>query len=234
MFDSIRFDSLRPLLVSVIAATALSACGDKAASSANGNTTAAQGSSEYLIEGDHVMGRADAPVTLVEYASVSCGACANWHTTVYPELKKKYIDTGKVKYVFREFIAGPPELADAGFMIALCAPKEDYFKNIELQFKRQSQIFDMVNQGKAREAYVSLSKASGLTEDEFIACMSNQEIRDRYRATMQTGVDMGVNKTPTMVINGKVSDAFTLEQIEEVILPILGEPLPEKTEGAPE
>lgn len=235
MFDSTRFDSLKPILVSLLAATALAACGDNAASTSGGATTTAQAASEYLIEGDHVMGSADAPVTFVEYASVSCGGCANWHNTVFEEFKAKYVDTGKVRYVFREFLASDPTMADAGFMIALCAPEENYFKNIGLQFKRQDQIFKMAQQGKLREAYIGLAKASGLTEEDFVTCMSNQELRDKYMATMQTGIDMGVQSTPNFVVNGKLTKKapsgetfYTLETIEEVILPLLGEPVPAK------
>jgi protein-disulfide isomerase len=177
--------------------------------------------SPYLIKNDHITGSTDAPVTIVEYASVACGACANWHNQVYPELKSKYVDTGKVRYVFREFITGVPEYADAGFMIALCAPDENYFKNIALQFKRQQQIFKMGSEGKAREAYIGIAKSAGLSEDKFVECMQNQELRSEYREKMQSGKDMGINATPTFIINGKQEKVFTLESIEEVITPLL-------------
>jgi protein-disulfide isomerase len=177
--------------------------------------------SPYLIKNDHITGSKDAPVTIVEYASVACGACANWHNQVYPELKSKYVDTGKVRYVFREFITGVPEYADAGFMIALCAPDENYFKNIALQFKRQQQIFKMGSEGKAREAYIGIAKSAGLSEDKFVECMQNQELRSEYREKMQSGKDMGINATPTFIINGKQEKVFTLESIEEVITPLL-------------
>ncbi len=211
-------------------ALALIACGgDSGKSTAKTSASASSGAnSEYLIENDHVTGSGDATVTLVEYASVACGACANWHNSVYPELKKKYVDTGKIRYVFREYVTGVPEYADAGFMIALCANEQNYFKNIAFQFKNQSQIFKMGQEGKARDAYVGLAKSSGLSEEEFIGCMQNQGLRDQYRATMQTGVDLGVTGTPAFFINGEKHKLFTLESIEDVILPLLGEPIPDR------
>ena len=94
-----------------LSALALIACGGGSKTTAS-NAGAAQAggvdSSQYLIDNDHVTGSPDAQVTLVEYASVACGACGNWHNSVYPEFKKKYVDTGKVRYVFREYVTGVP------------------------------------------------------------------------------------------------------------------------------
>jgi len=229
MTDSFKTDSLRRALIAGVAALTLVACsgGEKTTSSPTNGSN-----SEYLIPNDHVTGSPDAPVTLVEYASVACVACAGWHNQVYPEFKKKYVDTGKVRYVFREYVTGVPEYADAGFMIALCAPQENYFKNISFQFKRFNQIMKMGQQGQARDAYIGIAKSAGLSEDEFVTCMQNQELRDQYKAKMQTGVDLGVNSTPAFFINGvkyKNKDS-RLEALEEVILPALGEPIPDRSD----
>ena len=234
MTDSFKIDSLRRAVIASVATLALTACsGDKTNSSTN--TPEASGSnSEYLVANDHVTGSDDASVTLVEYASVACGACAGWHNQIYPEFKKKYVDTGKVKYVFREYVTGVPEYADAGFMIALCAADENYFKNITFQFKRFSHIQKMGQQGKARDAYIGIAKSAGLSEDEFVTCMQNQELRDQYKAKMQTGVDLGVTSTPAFFINGEKHKVYTLETIEDVILPLLGEPIPDRTEDKAE
>ena len=230
LFDSPSFSSVRRHMLLSLSALALAACGGGENTATNTSQPASGANSEYLIENDHVTGNPDAAVTLVEYASVACGACANWHNSVYPELKKKYIDTGKVKYVFREYVTGVPEYADAGFMIALCADDKNYFKNIAFQFKRQNQIFKMGQEGKARDAYIGIAKSAGLSEDEFIGCMQNQELREQYRATMQTGIDLGVTGTPAFFVNGEKHKMFTLESIEDVILPILGEPIPDRSE----
>lgn len=230
MTDSYKTDSLRRALITGIAALTLVACGSGDTASSTKTSTTEAGNSEYLVPNDHVTGNPDAPVTLVEYASVACGACAGWHNQVYPEFKKKYVDTGKVRYVFREYVTGVPEYADAGFMIALCAPEENYFKNIAFQFKRFSQIMKMGQQGKARDAYIGIAKSAGLSEDDFITCMQNQELRDQYKAKMQTGIDLGVNATPSFFINGEKKKVSSLESIEDVILPLLGEPIPDRSE----
>ncbi len=230
MTDFFKTDSFRRSLIAGVAALTLAACGGGDKPSTPSGGTAAGSNSEYLIPNDHVTGSPDAPVTLVEYASVACGACAGWHNQIYPELKKKYVDTGKVRYVFREYITGVPEYADAGFMIALCAADENYFKNISLQFKRFQQIQKMGQQGKARDAYIGIAKSAGLSEDKFVTCMQNQELRDQYKAKMQTGVDLGVTSTPAFFINGKKEKVYTIETIEDVILPILGEPIPDRSE----
>ena len=234
MFDLSLSDSsfgkIRRAVIIGASALALTACGggeSETTAATSGESSAAN--SEYLIENDHVTGDPNAPVTVVEYASVACGACANWHNSVYPEFKKKFVDTGKVRYVFREYVTGVPEYADAGFMIALCADQDNYFKNIAFQFKRQSQIFKMGQEGKAREAYIGIAKSAGLSEDEFISCMQNQELREQYRATMQTGIDMGVTGTPDFFINGEKHKVFKLEALEDIILPMLGEPIPNRS-----
>ena len=230
MTDSFKTDSLRRFLVAGATALTLAACsgGDTASPT---KTSAKDGANtEFLVPNDHVTGNADAPVTVVEYASVACGACAAWHQQVYPEFKKKYVDTGKVRYVFREYVTGVPEYADAGFMIALCAGDKNYFKNIAFQFERYQTIMKMGQQGKARDAYIGIAKSAGLSEDDFVTCMQNTELRDQYKSKMQTGIDMGVTATPSFFINGEKKKVYTLEEIEDIILPLLGEPIHEKTE----
>jgi len=234
MTDSFKIDSLRRMIISGVTALTLAACGSGDKPTSTSGTATSGANSEYLVSNDHVTGNDDAPVTLVEYASVACAGCAGWHQQVYPEFKKKYVDTGKVRYVFREYVTGVPEYADAGFMIALCAPQENYFKNISFQFERFQTIMKMGQQGKARDAYIGIAKSAGLSEDEFITCMQNTELRDQYKAKMQTGIDLGVTSTPTFFINGEKKKVNTLESIEAVILPLLGEPIPEKSEEAAE
>lgn len=231
MTDSFKTDSVRRILIAGAAALILAACGGNAEGP---KSTLPIGGADnpYELANDNGIGPKDAKVVMVEYASVVCGACANWATNVYPDFKKKYVDTGKVRYIFRPFPTSPEELADAGHMIALCAPEETFMKNVKLQFDRQKQIFAMAGQGKAREAYVSVAKASGMSEDDFLSCLQNQEIRAEYDAFVKGGIDAGVNSTPTFFINGEKAPrgTFTIETIEDIILPILGEPIPDRSE----
>lgn len=233
MFDSTKNDSFgaaaRSVFIGAIGALMLAACSGGGGAE---TTTSTSAGGEYEVAGDYAIGNADAAVTVVEYASVVCGHCANWTNTVYPDFKTKYVDSGKVRYVFRPFPTQPVELADAGHMIAMCAAEDKFMSNIKLQFERQKQIFDMAGQGKAREAYVSLAKASGLSEDDFLACMQDQDVRAKYEAIVQGGIDMGVGGTPSFFINGTKSNVFTLESFDEVILPLLGEEVPAKEDEA--
>lgn len=222
MIDSI---SKRSFLLIAAASLALAGCPTETNAPADMPSGAG---GEYTVEGDYIQGDANAPVTLVEYASVACGGCAFWHQTVYPDIKKKYIDTGKVKYVFRPFPAANPEMATAGHKLAYCAPREQFFDNIKLQFDRQQQIMGMMQKGQGRQAYFSLAKASGLSEEEFLTCLSNPEIQARYDRDTQLGTDMGVTGTPTMFVNGQRTGS-SLDALEEAILPIVGEPVPEKS-----
>ncbi len=220
-------DSISRRFVLLLAGTALalSACsggGEEASAPSKG------ANGKYTVADDYILGKADAPITVVEYASVACPGCAYWHKEVYPELKAKYIDTGKVKYVFRPFPASNQEIATAGHKLALCGDRDKFFKNIKLQFDRQSQIFDMGQRGQLRQAYVSLAKASGLSEDEFITCMSNPEITARYDAFAQLGIDQGVRGTPSIFVNGVKSDKTDFESIEALIT---GKPVPEKADA---
>ena len=167
MLNYQRTDSrIKPFIVAGLAAVLLAACGDKA------TTTSGEGQSAYEVAGDHAIGNPDAKVTVVEYASVVCGACANFHNTVYSDFKQKYIDSGKVRFVFREFPTSPENLAQAGFLIANCADEDKFFENISLQFKRQRSILTSSN---IREEYVNIAKAAGLSEAEFETCLANED-----------------------------------------------------------
>ena len=229
MFDSFKTDSLRGLFLTAAASVVLVACGGSGVADEAKTTAPAQSApaNTFITATDHKTGNLDAAVTVVEYASIVCGHCANWHSTVYPDFKKKYIDTGKVLYVFRPFPTSPQELADAGHLIAECAAEEKYFDNISLQFERQKQIFEMAGKGQAREAYISVAKSAGLSEENFLACMQDEETRAAYKAVVEGGLDAGVTGTPSFFINGKKEKVYKLEEIETVILPLLGEPLPE-------
>ena len=220
----LHFDSLSRRFVFLLAGAtlALTACGGADAPTIDGF------GGEFTVADDYILGNSDATITLVEYASVSCGACAAWHRSVYPELKSQYIDTDKIKYVFRPFPAGEPQMAQAGHKLALCADRTKFFKNIKLQFDRQQQIMEMGRRPNGlRQAYVSLAKASGLSEEQFISCMADPEITDRYDAFIDLGVDQGVTGTPTVFVNGKRVDS-DFDSIQAAIAPLLGETIPEK------
>jgi protein-disulfide isomerase len=167
--------------------------------------------------GDQIMGATDAPVTIIEYASMTCPHCAHFHETTYPELKKKYVDTGKVRFIFREFPLDP--LAAAGSMLARCAGKDKYFAMIDALFAQQK---DWVVQ-KPLQPMLAIAKQAGFTQQTFDECLANQKMLDgleesRTRAAQK----FNVNSTPTFFINGKIfRGALTPEELDKQVAPYL-------------
>src|ERR1700719_2714388 len=141
--------------------------------------------------GDESLGSANAPVTIIEYASMTCPHCAHFHETTFPELKKKYIDTGKVRYIFREFPLD--QLAAAGSMLARCAGPDKYFPLIETLFAQQH---DWVVQ-KPLEPLLAIAKQAGFTQESFEACLKNQQMLDGIASVRdEAAQQFGGNSTP--------------------------------------
>lgn len=166
--------------------------------------------------GDMVLGQANAPVTIIEYASMTCPHCAHFATTTFPELKKRYIDTGKVRYMLREFPLD--QLAAAGFMLARCAAKGDaqkYYTMIDTLFNQQ----DTWVVQKPIPPLLAIGKQAGLSEKDFNECLANQPMLDKIEATRKAATDkLGVNSTPTFFINGeKYSGDVSVEELSKKI-----------------
>ena len=189
-----------------------------------GNASAQSRSAEATIDAakvaepgklkDMVYGKADAPVTIVEYASLTCSHCADFAINTFPTIKEKYIDTGKAKLIFREFPFDPR--ATAAFMLARCAPEDRYFPMVEVFFKQQQQWAGAAD-GEA--ALLQIAKLAGFTQESFKACLTNQQVLDDVRATMERGSkDYGVNATPTFFINGqKYAGALSVDEMSAII-----------------
>ena len=185
-------------------------------------TAAAQGvsSAELLVPpalGDRSLGKDDAPVTIVEYASMTCPHCAQFHETTYPELKKRYIDTGKVRFIFREFPLDP--LAAGASMLARCAEKEQFFPLIETLFQQQrSWAVD-----KPIPPLMALAKQAGFSEQKFNACLSDQKTLDAMQAEQKRASEkFGVNSTPTLFVNGRIQKGgMSIDDLAKVIDPLL-------------
>jgi protein-disulfide isomerase len=168
-------------------------------------------------DGDVVIGSDKAPVTIIEYASMTCPHCAHFEETTFPELKKRYIDTGKVRYMMREFPLDA--LAAAGFMLARCAGPDKYEAIIETLFAKQA---DWAVQ-QPIEPLKAIAKQFGFTEDTFNQCLANQTVLDKIQVVRDHAVNkLGVNSTPTFFINGKrfVGD-LTIDQIAKEVEPYL-------------
>ncbi|EJF93035.1 DsbA family protein [Bartonella taylorii] len=162
---------------------------------------------------DRFEGEENAPVTIVEYASLTCVHCAHFYNDVLPQIRKKYIKTGKVKLIFREYAFDPR--ATAGFMLARCASEDRYFPLIEVLFQKQQEwawVQDAVTPLK------KISLMAGFTDESFKACLKNQIILDEVNASFERGKELGVTATPTFFINGnKYEGAMTAESFFSVI-----------------
>ncbi len=154
---------------------------------------------------DMALGRPHAPVTVIEYASVGCPHCAAWANEVFPAFKKRFVDTGKVRFVLREAITGQAMLATAGFMLARCAPPGKYFDVVDAIFARQADIFA----GKVTPAAAlgQVAASVGMSDAAFHACIENQAGLDALNARNQRHASRdGVDSTPTFFVNGKRLD----------------------------
>ena len=168
-------------------------------------------------DGDIVLGSEKAPVTIVEYASMTCPHCAHFSTTTFPELEKRYIDTGKVRFIFREFPLDP--LAAAAAMLARCAGKDKFFPLIDAFFAQQK---DWVVQ-KPLQPMFAIAKQAGFTQQSFDECLANQQMlngieESRTRAASK----FNVTSTPTFFINGKIfRGTLTPEELDKQVAPYL-------------
>jgi protein-disulfide isomerase len=170
-------------------------------------------------EKDIWLGSDKAPVTVIEYASMTCPHCAHFEETTFPELKKRYIDTGKVRYTLRSFPLDA--LAAAGFIVARCAGDDKYMPMVEALFAKQADwiVKEPIPPMK------QIAKQFGLTEDAFDKCLSNQQALDDIQAVRDRAVaKLGVNSTPTFFVNGKkmIGDV-SIDQMAKEIDPYLKE-----------
>ncbi|MDB5425592.1 MAG: putative disulfide isomerase [Phenylobacterium sp.] len=181
----------------VIAMTALLAF---SLAACNGAKTAGGALPDDMSQGDP-----KAKVTVVEYASVGCPVCGRWQKEVYPAFKAKYIDTGKIHYVFREMLVGGGSevaVASGGFLLARCAGKDKYFSVNDAVFASQPGVFDA-----PRETLLNVAKSVGMTEAQFNKCVGDEPallaLNKRVEDNAKQG---GVDSTPTFVVNGKKLD----------------------------
>jgi len=168
---------------------------------------------------DNIIGDVNAPITLVEYSSMTCPHCANFHQLTVPDLKKKYIDTGKVRYVLREFPLD--RVAFAAAALARCAGEKKFFPFVEMLFRQQDKWAK--GPGSPAPRLFSMAKQAGFDEKFFNACMRNKEVSERIEKVMSKGRDeYKVNSTPTLFINGKkVEGGNSLADLEKAMEPYL-------------
>ena len=187
------------------------------------------GADVEIKDSDRVHGSPDAPVTMIEYASMTCSHCAAFQVQVLPDLKRDYIDTGKVKLVLREFpLDAGARMASS---LARCLEGEAYFNFIDLLFRNQQtwwiDLFSnnqQVTQQTVEESLANMARIAGLGRDQAIACANNPDNLAIVDANWQEGQSRyGVNSTPTFVIGGEVyRGEISYDALKAAIDPLAG------------
>ena len=164
--------------------------------------------------GDMTVGSKDAPVTIIEYASMTCSHCARFHLGPFRELKSKYIDTGKVQLIFREFPFDP--LALQASMLARCIGEKRFFGMLTVLFKNLSKWAQGSN---PHEALAKIARLGGFTDARFKACMTSQELADMIlESRLKGSKEFGIDSTPSFIVNGvKVSGNMTIAEWDELL-----------------
>ena len=160
-----------------------------------------------------VEGNADAPVTIVEYASLTCSHCGDFYRETLPSIRDKYIKTGKARLVFREFAYDAR--AQAGYMLARCVPEDRYFPMLQVLFERQ---MEWAAADDALPPLKKIAALAGLDENGVEACLKNQSVLDEVKSSFERGKEFGVTSTPTFFINGKKYEgALSVDEMSSVI-----------------
>jgi protein-disulfide isomerase len=169
--------------------------------------------------GDSWLGPESAKVTIVEYASLTCSHCAHFHKTTFPEMKKRYVETGQVRFALREFPLDP--LATAGFMLARADGGAKYYPITDLLFETQ-QSWAFTN--KPLDALAQTMRQAGFSQEKFESVLRDQKLYDAVNAVKNRAVErFKVESTPTFFVNGqRVPGAVSIDELEKIIKPMLG------------
>ncbi len=175
-----------------------------------------------ISENDFVIGDEDAPVTIIEYASMSCSHCANFHKNTLPELKTEYIDTGKVRMIFRDFPFNYPALL--GSMMMRCIPNEVRYDYMNVLYQLQSNWVNRDPTVTKKELY-KIMQSGGMTKDEFDSCYSNLDIENEIlEAVMAAQNDFNIRSTPSFIVNGNLVEGNkNTKEFRQIIDKILSE-----------
>jgi protein-disulfide isomerase len=184
---------MRPLTRRLLTAVALTA--------SLGVALAGCSKKDAVTADDMSLGNANSKVTVVEYASATCSHCGRWNKDVYPAFKAKYVDTGKVNYVYREILTAPPEVAAAAFLLARCAGKDKYFQVVDSVYRGQEEMFTT---GQYRDVLLRVAQSAGLDETKFNACVTDEKALKALNARVEKySKEQSIQGTPTFVVNGK-------------------------------
>ena len=185
--------------------------------------TIARAAALPAAEGDMALGSPTAKVQVVEYASLACTHCAHWNNEVFPAFKKRFIDTGKVRYIFREFLTEPYQFAAAGYLLARRVGPAKYFQVIDAVFQQQDAIY------KSQDLWgglLKIGKGFGLTEEQFTTALNDQAALDAVNARVEKAAARDkIEATPTFFVNG---EKFEGGQSIEVLAAAIAKAAPSK------
>lgn len=184
-----------------------------------------------LQPGDHILGNKNAPITIFEYASLTCPHCAAFATKTLPKLQKDWIDTGKAKLVYRDFPLDQPAVLAA--TVARCFPDDRYFPFIETLFQNQDEWADR-DEAATKAALARIARLGGMSQEQFNACVANQKISDAVlNSRLVAAKQYGIDSTPTFFINGtKVVGDLPYSEFVKHLDAQSGEAAPDKAEPA--
>jgi protein-disulfide isomerase len=167
-----------------------------------------------VVAGERVIGRADAPVTVIEYASFTCPHCAQWAADVLPEFKAAYVDTGKVRLVYRDLPTAPAEPSINAALLSRCAAPEAAFAVIELLFSRQATAQSL---GWPPAWLADAAQFAGRPADELIGCFENPATEAALNADVAAASAAGVRSTPSIFVDGVLVADPTLEELSRAV-----------------
>lgn len=163
---------------------------------------------------DRVLGRADAPVTVIEYASFACPACADWHQLVYPVFKQRFIDTGRVRLVFRNLPTPPEEMSLPAHALARCAAPDRFFDVATVLMQGQARV---LRGGSLDDWYAPAVAVSGRTRAQIDACAATPATRAAINRDIGSAEAAGARYTPTFFVNGRIVRDRSLGGLEVAI-----------------
>jgi protein-disulfide isomerase len=188
----------RRTALAAVSALVLVACGNR-----DPGTTPKEAAGDPAAIG-HVIGSEDAPVTIIEYASPTCPACKYFHDTVLPEITDKYVSTGKVRIVYREYPIHDIDVP--AYAMALCAGDGKFFDVLDDMFEHQSGITDAARNGVLKAALVAIGQRHGISDEAaFDSCMADQSIRERLKKSYDAAQADAIDSTPSFIFGGEMA-----------------------------
>ena len=171
----------------------LAACKPAAGSGAGG-----------ALPDDMSLGNPAAKVTVTEFASLGCPICAKWNNDIFQAFKTKYVDTGKARYVLKEFSTGDAPVAAAGFLLARCAGKDKYFQVVDAVFRQEADLLETDRNADKRDRLVKVAQSAGIPETQFDTCTGDDNALKAFNDRVEAAAKQyNIDSTPTFIINGK-------------------------------